>query len=220
MRNVSKSWANFVRNWNWTKVRGGLVGVAVASASCACDLDATTAAVGDACLPRDEFSPNFSGFAVDEITVETANVDCAAESFCLVRGFQGRVSCPYGQDESALSMSTENPQRCYLPRDAHRAVTVPVSPQLKDARASESVYCSALCADAHGHRADGRRYHDCPSGYRCEAILESGLLGGQNLNGSYCVREDTPTKNERSSAVCQRDATGKSGDCGSAFPKL
>jgi hypothetical protein len=220
MRNGNHFVGNFTPCWKESKVGSGICVLLLAVGAWACELDATTAAVGDACLPRDEFSAGFSGFSVDEVTVETANVDCAAESFCLVHGFQGRVSCPYGQSETALSLSTDDPQRCFLPRDERKVVTVPVSPQLKDARARDSVYCSALCADAHGHRSDGRRYHDCPSGYHCEALLESGLLGTQNLNGSYCVRNDTPTKNERSSAVCQRDAAGTAGNCGPAFPNL
>jgi hypothetical protein len=197
-----------------------LTSVIVALVACACELDPTTAAVGVACLPRDEFSPGFAGFSASEVTVETEHVDCAASSFCLVHNFQGRVSCPYGQSESALSLAPDDPKRCSLPREERKGVTVPVSPQLKDSRSNDTVYCSALCADVNGRRTDGRRYHDCPNGYHCEALLESGLLGASNLNGSYCVRDGTLTKNERSSAVCERDSTGTKGDCGPARPKF
>jgi hypothetical protein len=55
--------------------------------------------VGDPCIPEDEYQPGFSGFSIDEVNVESRSFQCETR-VCLVNHFQGRVSCPYGQDES------------------------------------------------------------------------------------------------------------------------
>src|SRR6185503_2629823 len=57
--------------------------------------------VGDPCTPEDEYSPDFAGFKVTEENIESRSFQCATR-ICLVNHFQGRVSCPLGQD--ALDM--------------------------------------------------------------------------------------------------------------------
>jgi hypothetical protein len=56
--------------------------------------------VGDPCVPEDEYLTTFSGFAVGEVNVESRSFQCLTR-VCLVNHFQGRVSCPFGQDEDA-----------------------------------------------------------------------------------------------------------------------
>lgn len=194
-----------------------LLCVFIALLSVSCTEDPTTAAVGVACLPYDEYDPTFSGFAAFETSIETAHVDCAAESVCLIHRFQGRVSCPYGQDRSDLQSSIENSRRCFLPSGSSDLVSVAVEPQLVSSRARESAYCSALCADSKGNRKDNRRYHDCPPGFHCEN-LDGTVLAPENLSGSYCVRDGTKTVNELQSETSQRDASGSSGNCGEPQP--
>lgn len=53
--------------------------------------------VGDPCTPEQEYDPSFLGFAATEVSVESKSFQCQTR-LCLVNHFQGRVSCPYGQD--------------------------------------------------------------------------------------------------------------------------
>lgn len=56
--------------------------------------------VGDPCIPEQEYDPTFAGFDPHEVNVESKSFQCETR-LCLVNHFQGRVSCPYGQDDSA-----------------------------------------------------------------------------------------------------------------------
>jgi hypothetical protein len=56
--------------------------------------------VGDPCIPEQEYDPNFPGFDAREVNVESKSFQCQTR-LCLVNHFQGRVSCPYGQNATA-----------------------------------------------------------------------------------------------------------------------
>jgi hypothetical protein len=56
--------------------------------------------VGDPCIPEQEYDPTFQGFDYHEVNVESKSFQCETR-LCLVNHFQGRVSCPYGQNETA-----------------------------------------------------------------------------------------------------------------------
>jgi hypothetical protein len=183
-----------------------------------CTDDPTTVAVGMACIPRDEHQLGFSGFSSEDVTIETVNENCPAESVCLVKSFRGRLSCPYGQTLQDMSLPTDDPRRCTVAKDSGTAVTVEVQPQLVQTAGNKGVYCSALCADAQGKRSDSRSYHDCPSGFHCELLTESLLITSQNIGGSYCIRNDDPTKiTLATSNSCLLEGDG-SGTCGTAKP--
>jgi hypothetical protein len=53
--------------------------------------------VGDQCIPEDEYRQNFAGFKLTEENIESRSFQCKTR-ICLVNHFQGRVSCPNGQD--------------------------------------------------------------------------------------------------------------------------
>jgi hypothetical protein len=53
--------------------------------------------VGDPCVPEDEYKESFSGFDLNEENIESRSFQCQTR-ICLVNHFQGRVSCPNGQD--------------------------------------------------------------------------------------------------------------------------
>jgi hypothetical protein len=53
--------------------------------------------IGDPCTPEEEYNPQFAGFKVTEENIESRSFQCETR-ICLVNHFQGRVSCPYGQD--------------------------------------------------------------------------------------------------------------------------
>ncbi|HEX8790685.1 MAG TPA: hypothetical protein VF765_07020 [Polyangiaceae bacterium] len=56
--------------------------------------------VGDPCIPEQEYDPSFGGFDYHEVNVESKSFQCETR-LCLVNHFQGRVSCPYGQNAGA-----------------------------------------------------------------------------------------------------------------------
>jgi hypothetical protein len=130
--------------------------------------------VGDPCVPEDEYSPTFSGFAISEVNTESRSFQCQSR-LCLVNHFQGRVSCPYGQAEGASS--------CKLP-GGNEAVSVAVQPQLLDRRTDDAVYCSCRC-DGPDPSA---RYCECPSGFSCSKVVPQWVSARAQLPGSYCVR--------------------------------
>ncbi|WP_437602751.1 hypothetical protein [Sorangium sp. So ce590] len=78
-------------------ILSGLLGllsvVAMASLPSACE----SGGVGDPCLPEDEYDPQFAGFKVTEENIESRSFQCQTR-ICLVNHFQGRVSCPMGQE--------------------------------------------------------------------------------------------------------------------------
>lgn len=149
--------------------------------------------VGDPCIPEDEYNPQFSGFSLEEVNVESRSFQCETR-VCLVNKFQGRVSCPYG----ATNVEDTSGQ-CPIPgtdptsTEQVDKVQVQVAPQFKDRREDDAVYCSCRCANAQGGTDDGANYCECPSGFSCEKLVDDVGLGGTQLAGSYCVREGTNT---------------------------
>jgi hypothetical protein len=53
--------------------------------------------VGDPCTPEDEYDPLFAGYKVTLENIESRSFQCETR-ICLVNHFQGRFSCPLGQD--------------------------------------------------------------------------------------------------------------------------
>ncbi|WP_437514534.1 hypothetical protein [Sorangium sp. So ce1099] len=91
-------------------ILSGLLGllsvVAMASLPSACE----SGGVGDPCLPEDEYDPQFAGFKVTEENIESRSFQCQTR-ICLVNHFQGRVSCPLGQ-EAPPPCNPDQPGTC------------------------------------------------------------------------------------------------------------
>jgi hypothetical protein len=150
-----------------------------------CDADG----VGDPCVPEDEYSDTFSGFALSEVSSESRSFQCQSR-LCLVNHFQGRVSCPYGQVAAGGG--------CTLPGGGEPIRNV-VKPQLLERRADDAVYCSCRCAGPE----PGARYCECPSGFSCSPVVPDFELGAAQLPGSYCIREGSEYSRVRvGSATC------------------
>jgi hypothetical protein len=155
--------------------------------------------VGDPCIPEDEYNKNFSGYHETEVNVESRSFQCETR-VCLVANFRGRVSCPFGQPGAKASngmalntadTNTPADDRCYIPGtrqiDAN-TINVPVDPQLLARPPDKAVYCSCRC-DGPDKNA---QYCDCPSGYRCQKLVDAyGTSGGAQLAGSYCIKDGT-----------------------------
>ena len=115
--------------------------------------------VGDPCAPK---AVPAGGFLASETYLEKESVQCATR-VCLVRGLMGDPNNL--QPECPKDIEGE-PSTCVPENDVER-----------------SVYCSCRC-DAPVE--SGFPTCDCPGGFICEPVLETG---GPGLEGSYCVRD-------------------------------
>ncbi len=172
--------------------------------------------VGDPCTPDEEYVANFAGFSAQEVNVESKSFQCRTR-LCLANHFQGRVSCPYGQDSSGhsppgLSPNDPNVNGCVVPGtmtpidptlnpDGTPIVPAPklgktVQPQCLDRKTADAVYCSCRCANVDGKTDDGANYCTCPDGFSCTpkdgAPLVSSIgAGDTGLTGYYCFKTNT-----------------------------
>lgn len=177
-----------------------------------------TVELGAPCIPDVEFDESFSGFDVDEISIQTGDLGCGG-NFCLVHHFQGRVTCPYGQTADAIvSLPPDDPTRCRRleRRNAEevapdRGVLVPVLPQISGRPADESVFCSCRCAA----REPDAPVCACPNGFECAPLFDDPSFQGTALGGSYCVPTDRLPPDGFDTPECDRTvAPGQPGDCG------
>jgi hypothetical protein len=68
--------------------------------------------VGDPCTPGQEYTQSFLGFDEGEVSVEAESFQCQTR-LCLVNHFQGRVSCPYGQNSDGTPVDgTKGTPQC------------------------------------------------------------------------------------------------------------
>lgn len=124
--------------------------------------------IGEICVPADENSPRFSGFALNETLVESEDPAWDTD-VCVVRSFQGRVTCPYGQ--------TSGETHCLTSLDA-APITVPVAPQLLSRPPQLASIRSCPCAGP-----GPGPFCACPSDMQCSEVLFSPLFAFP----SYCV---------------------------------
>jgi hypothetical protein len=98
------------------------------------------------------------GFLAEITYLATGSVQCKTR-VCLVRGLMGDPN-NLQEEDCPLGDAT-----CVAASEVER-----------------SVYCSCRCKAGSGVPTC-----DCPGGFICEEVLETG---GDGLRGSYCVRED------------------------------
>ncbi len=130
--------------------------------------------VGDQCAPTDEAFATFSGFSLGEINITDEDPQCRSGN-CMVVHFQGRVSCPQGNQDGGV---------CTTP--AGEEVSVPVDPWLPERPADLAVFCSCRCDGPAGQGP----FCGCPSGMICEPDLvpRSPVDRSDRYAGSYCVK--------------------------------
>lgn len=138
-------------------ILSGLLGllsvVAMASLPSACE----SGGVGDPCLPEDEYDPQFAGFKVTEENIESRSFQCQTR-ICLVNHFQGRVSCPAGQ-EAPPTCNPTNPGSC---SDCRQSGTyAPDCDPTKDDKGAGQ--CLSGVCDAAGSFCRCSGPQDCPS---------------------------------------------------------
>jgi hypothetical protein len=178
--------------------------------------------VGDPCIPEQEYDPTFQGFSPKEVNVESRSFQCQTR-VCLANHFQGRVSCPYGQDLNGAGPSPET-TGCIVPgssppepvtgnADPTVAGGKIVQPQCVDRTADKAVYCSCRCADAPG-TSTGGTLCSCPDGFQCAQLVTPIGDQDEQLAGGYCIKTGTAynTANSCVSTCVASSATG--GNCG------
>jgi hypothetical protein len=164
--------------------------------------------IGDPCVPEQEYRPDFIGFNINEVSVESKSFQCQTR-LCLVNHFQGRVSCPYGQDKNGAPISPAKPcatfdgkqSGCCTPGvpqavvpglvDANGMPLNAVAPQCQQRTADKAVYCSCRCQNLNGQTNDGANYCSCPDGFKCTQLVTSIGAGDEGLTGGYCVKSGT-----------------------------
>jgi hypothetical protein len=196
------------------------VGLALLSAT-----GCQTTGIGDPCTPEAEYDKSFLGFAKEEVEVESKSFQCLTR-LCLVNHFQGRVSCPYGQDATGhanppASKGCETPgigipvdgldPLTGKPVDGSKLASVPAQCTLRSA--DKAVYCSCRCANVDGNQGDGANYCTCPDGFTCAQLVTS--IGGANegLTGGYCIKSGTQYD---TSNPCGAQCDPGQGNCGHA----
>jgi hypothetical protein len=171
--------------------------------------------VGDPCTPDREFDPNFSGFSLKEVSVESKSFQCQTR-ICLVNHFRGRVSCGeankeakdrgLGQDKDGYGPGgVGGIKGCTVP-GTDTLVTGPLFPDgspvdprkgkcvqawCEKRKPENAVYCSCRCANVNGKTDDGASYCACPDGYACEQLVSSTGTGNEGLTGGYCIKQNT-----------------------------
>ncbi len=186
--------------------------------------------VGDPCTPEAEYSQYFLGFNFQEVNVESKSFQCETR-LCLANHFQGRVSCPYGQNASGNAPYGEDaPQNgqtgCFTPigqpvngiDPATGQVDDPkngaqVLPNCTDRTADKAVYCSCRCADVDGNQPSGQVFCNCPTGFTCTQLVSSIGAVDEGLTGAYCIKNNTAFDPNNS---CGSDCLAQTGGCGKA----
>jgi hypothetical protein len=185
--------------------------------------------VGDPCTPEAEYDTSFLGFDYHEVSTESADFQCFSR-LCLVNHFQGRVSCPYGQDSMGnppaggtanagcvtpfIGSKVDGQQPPGSGKFKDPVVKETVAPQCLDRTADNAVYCSCRCANVAGQTDDGAVYCKCPGGFECSQLYSS--IGGgtnQGLTGAYCIKSGTEYNPNN---VCNSQCSPAIGNCGSA----
>jgi hypothetical protein len=173
----------------------GTILMACSTTSSAVDFQATApGALGDFCMPPDEYRAVFSGFDEGEVNVASGYLGCES-GICLVHHFQGRASCPYGNEQTGGT--------CVTP--AGEAVTAFVRAQLLERRPADAILCSCQCAG----RDPDAKYCTCPTGFECrEMVPDFSELGVGDRAGSYCIKAGTYVADPKliSPAACSLQA--------------
>jgi hypothetical protein len=172
----------------------------------------SAASVGTPCLPAPESSASFAGFDMQEVSLEVGNAGCPG-AVCLVNHFQGRTTCPFGQDADGGPVGSAT-QGCTVPGTG--APVQPsgpdgesVLPWCTDRTASTAVTCSCRCANDQGRTDDGASYCACPSGFECTQVV-SAVSPDDTLAGGYCVR---PSAVYDPATACSAECTPGTAGC-------
>lgn len=161
--------------------------------------------VGDPCTPEDEYNTTFPGFKVAEENIESRSFQCATR-ICLVNHFQGRVSCPYGQDDSKIKYCNGPSDMSTCGSDSRCTPAQALAPEC-DCDPSKPGDCGSACG---------------VSGLACDPKLKICVCTADapNLNGTdyYCVNADDKCAGTNCTRVLKAFVCHKDGDCQTSDP--
>jgi len=165
-------------------ILAGVFGLLSVAAIAAIPTACQSGGVGDPCTPEDEYEAQFAGFKVTEENIESRSFQCETR-ICLVNHFQGRVSCPLGQ---------ETPQSCTEPgAGCGDAGTCTKSSVLtRHCEPGDDSPCSGI-----GGRCNAAGFcecetsGDCPSGFGCFCPGDAGEnCGSRVCTALVCHKEN------------------------------
>jgi hypothetical protein len=185
--------------------RAETLSFAAQSISAACgDAGFSPGPIGTPCAPLGaERDSTFVGFNKNELELATCQPEASGVPVCLAFHFQGRATCPYGQDANGRAPSGASP--CKTPEG--QPVTGAVEPQCVDRQASKVIFWSCRCANDQGLTNDGSSYCTCPGGTACTQVISSLGGAGAALAGAFCVRSDVAfDPNSACQTVCEPTA--------------
>jgi len=125
--------------------------------------------IGDPCVPEDEYDPQFGGFKVTEDNIESRSFQCDSR-ICLANFFQGRVTCPLGQEarKSCLGLddeSCEGDAKC-----AESAANAPSCESNANCDAFSGGEGNGKCNSAGKYcECDPDAEGSCPTPFQCDA---------------------------------------------------
>lgn len=125
--------------------------------------------VGDPCTPEAEYDTQFSGFKAGEEFIESRSFQCSTR-ICLVNHFQGRVSCPRGQDGTLTPCDgVDHDEKCDSAKGEKCTASQTLSGDCKvDADCPGNTTCDTkkqICVCASGWDDPNTNVH-----YNCEQV--------------------------------------------------
>ncbi|MBI4701533.1 MAG: hypothetical protein HY744_10295 [Deltaproteobacteria bacterium] len=138
--------------------------------------ESATDYMGENCTPSLEYRHDFAGFKLSESTIETGHSECGT-GVCLVNHFQGRVTCPNGQNKP---MPCGGDSDCGGEKCKQAGVIAPACDPGKNAPDGTNQ------EDCHGLKCNpSGRYCECNSNADC--AMEGYSCGEQVDKGSMCA---------------------------------
>jgi hypothetical protein len=145
--------------------------------------------IGTPCTPDQEVDPSYAGASYDELGVMPGATSCNG-GVCVVDHFQGRTTCPYGQEADGGPVPGAS-SACALPGTT-TPVEAAVAPWCSNRPPSDTVTCSCRCEDVNGGTDDSGAFCTCPAGFTCTQLVSSLGAGlDTSLTGGYCIKTGT-----------------------------
>jgi hypothetical protein len=162
---------------NISKTLGFAAMIALAGTQLGCP----SGGVGDPCTPEEEYRENFAGFSLTEENIESRSFQCKTR-ICLVNHFQGRVSCPAGQESPHHCSGDAECQTASGERCTDAGVVAPpcdptacggdgVDPNNCNQSDGTNAACGGRVCDQAGRFCKCQVQTDCPAigDYSCES---------------------------------------------------
>jgi hypothetical protein len=170
--------------------------------------------IGDPCVPEQEYQPDFLGFNFHEVSTESASFQCMTR-LCLVNHFQGRVSCPYGQNadgapRTGTFASSFSQAECASPNPVSGkaagcctpGIRQPVTGPLVNGQPTDMMNGMTVLGQCTHRTADQAVYCSC----RC-----ANINGGTDDGANYCTCPDGFSCTQLVSSIGQTTNEGLTG---------